>query len=123
MNGNAPSADIIQRAEAEAENGKIDGAVDALIEARAWLRQDYNIESLPDDQEGKAILLRMSISNTIDTLQNRRLEQLVGASKKDIAKIQAATKDIDDSLGDIQQATRFLDAISSILGLVARVVL
>lgn len=117
---NGVNANIISEAEAAAQNGRLDAALTILIKARAWLKQDQNISSLPADEQPKALVLRMQIGNAILELKNRQIEELIGESKDDLDRIEDATTEVQETIGDIQQAARFLEALTKIVGLVTK---
>lgn len=111
---------IITEAEAAAQSGRLDEALVMLIKARAWLKQDSNIQSLPADERPMALVLKMQIGNAILELKNRQLEELIGESKEDLALIEEATREINETIGKIAEATRFIKAVSQVVSLVLK---
>lgn len=103
---------------------KLEEAKQALRESEAAWDDDDFVAALsrkPKEEREAAFQQRLEIGEKILAIGNARFELIVSQVRDNTQELEAATDDVNGALGRLQDVDRVLTAVSSLLSIVARI--
>lgn len=105
----------------DAAQKKLRQAKVQLLKAKATLDDDDYYETLAPEDQPKALLRSMQIGPEILKMENAQIALVVEKVEANAADLDGATKELREALGEVENVSRVLNAITSVLGVVARI--
>ena len=93
-----------------------------LLRAKLTIDEDNYYDALEPEEKAEAIGASLRLSTAILQIENAQIALIVANVEENAAALEQATGDLADALADVQNFTRLLNAITTLLGLVARIV-
>ena len=107
----------------ESARNKLKMAKEQLLRAKTTLDNDDYYSSLPPEEQPKALMLSMQIGPEILKIENAQIALIVDQVESNSNALETATSELNDALSDLQNFTRVLKAIGSVLGLVSKILI
>jgi hypothetical protein len=114
-------ADHPTQEQKDAAQKKLRQAKVQLLRAKATLDDDDYFESLSAEEQTQALLNSMQIGPEILRIENAQIALVVADVEANAAALETATTELKDALSEIHNVTRFMNAISGVLGVVMKI--
>ncbi len=113
-----PSQEEIEAAQKKLRQAKVQ-----LLKAKATLDDDDYFDTLSQEDKRLALLQSMQLGPEILRIENAQIGLIVAQVEVNAAALEAATNELKDALSELENITRTLKAIGTVLGLVSKIML
>ena len=105
----------------EAAQAKLRAAKLKLQETKLLLDNEDYFSTLSADDKAKAVETSLKLSTQILQIENAQIDAIVAKVKDNATALEAATRELGDTLDGVRTFTKVLGAITALMGLVSRV--